>query len=162
MSDGGSDPGGSSSGGSDTGGAASDGGASTGGKSTGGTSTGGKSSGGTGGQGTGGQGLPDTDGDGVPDASDECPGGDDEQDLNENGEIDECEPGWCHLDANPAADYACGLAYGIRQGYCTMEDYTADIGPGECVQCGKNRYDCNDDWSDGCEIYTTQGHPCVP
>lgn len=160
------------SGGSDigTGGIASTGGApSTGG--TGGFGTGGKSTGGspaTGGSGTGGAAPVDSDGDGVPDSLDQCPGFDDTQDLNENGQIDECEPGWCHRDADPNKSL-CSITYGVRQGYCTMEEITPSAVPGsptyypgQCVQCVLGFYDCNDDPSDGCEKYSSKIHPCWP
>lgn len=129
------------------------------------TETGGHGSGGampTGGSSSGGAPLdPDSDGDSVPDSSDQCPGGDDTQDLNENGEIDECEPGWCRHDGDPEQS-VCG--YGARQWYCTMEFDISPPGyePGECIKCPAYNYDCNDDWSDGCETYTTGAHPCLP
>lgn len=164
---GGAETGGSSSGGdAGAGGGSASGGVSSGGSdssggASGGTKTGGASSGGqqSGGAGTGGN-APDADDDGVPDSADQCPGGDDNQDLNDNDEIDECEPGWCRIDSSPQNDL-CSIGNGLRQGYCTLETKGA-ADPGECVQCATYRYDCNDDWSDGCETYETGPHPCFP
>ena len=101
----------------------------------------------------------DSDGDGVPDSEDQCPGGDDTQDLNENDQIDECEPGWCHRDGNPDK-LTCDQTWGARAGYCIME-FDSGYSPGECVKCPDYSYDCNDDWSDSCEKFTTGAHPCL-
>jgi hypothetical protein len=30
------------------------------------------------------------------------------------------------------------------------------------VKCNQYTYDCNDDPSDGCEKFSSTGHPCVP
>ena len=161
MANGGSASGGVASGGASSGGSATGGGA-TGG-TTGGSSSGGQGSGGaTGGASSGGTGggAPDADGDGVPDASDQCPGGDDAQDLNENGEIDECEPGWCHRDGDPEK-LPCSETWGLRSGFCTLEGW-GDAEPGECVRCNQYTFDCNENPSDGCEVFKTSGDPCAP
>ena len=119
---------------------------------------------GSGGFGAGGAVVPvDSDGDGVPDSSDQCPGADDIQDLNENGEIDECEQGWCRYSRNPAHDDCRDAA--SNQWVCLMifdSSFDLDREPGDCLQCPSYTYNCNGDPSDLCEVITFGAHPCPP
>lgn len=117
----------------------------------------------SGGMNTGGLSHSDTDGDQVPDNLDQCEGGDDSQDLNENGEIDECEPGWCYEDRDPLKT-SC-LPHPVNQGYCLMEFDVyegLEYEPGDCMQCPGNTYNCDSESENGCEVYAEGSHPCLP
>lgn len=53
----------------------------------------------------------------------------------------------------------CGVGSEARRKYCAVES-KGNVNVGDCVLCEKKWYNCNENGADGCEVKSSEGHPC--